>query len=162
MKQLENGMKEDNSPEMKKETTKTKERRHGILKNETCRELLFGNFCYYILGQIVIFLFVYNTAKLEVSLGFLLGVLTSVGMLLHMTISLEQAMYMGEKGALNHVRKTTGMRFSVVIIIFVVVGITNICNILAALIGVMALKVSAYLQPFTHKVLAKKFTGKGR
>lgn len=110
----------------------------------------------------MIFLFVYNTAKLEVSLGFLLGVLTSVGMLLHMTISLEQAMYMGEKGALNHVRKTTGMRFSVVIIIFVVVGITNICNILAALIGVMALKVSAYLQPFTHKVLAKKFTGKGR
>lgn len=136
--------------------------RHGILKNSTCRELLIGNLCYYILGQILIIAFVYNSAKMEVSLGFFIGVAVSAAMVLHMTVSLEQAMCMGERGAYTHVRKTTAIRFAVIYIIFIVIGITGFCNILAALAGVMALKVSAYLQPFTHKVLAKKSTGKGR
>ncbi len=150
--------------EMKKEAElqDIRKNRHGIFKNSTCCELLFGNLCYYILGQIIIAAFVFDGAKIEVSLGFLIGVLLSAAMVIHMTISLEQAMCMGEKGAYNHVRKTTAIRLAVLFILFIIIGITDICNILAALAGVMALKVSAYLQPFTHKVLAKKSTGKGR
>lgn len=144
------------------ETKNIVKNRHGILKNSTCRELLFGNICYYILGQILILAFVFNSAKMEASLGFLIGVLLSAAMVIHMTVSLEQAMCMGERGAYNHVRKTTAVRFAFIFIIFIVIGVTNFCNILAALAGIMALKVSAYLQPFTHKVLAKKSTGKGR
>ncbi len=144
------------------ETDNIDKNRHGILKNPTCRELLIGNLCYYILGQILILAFIYNSAKIEVSLGFFIGVLISASMVLHMTVSLEQAMCMGERGAYNHVRKTTAIRFAVIFTIFIVIGVTGFCNILAALAGIMALKVSAYLQPFTHKVLAKKSTGKGR
>lgn len=152
------------TPEMKKEAElqDIQKNRHGIFKNSTCCELLFGNICYYISGQIIIVAFVYNGAKIEVSLGFFIGVLLSAAMVIHMTVSLEQAMCMGEREAYNHVRKTTAIRLAVLFILFIIIGITDICNILAALAGVMALKVSAYLQPFTHKVLAEKSTGKGR
>jgi hypothetical protein len=38
------------------------------------------------------------------------------------------------------------------LVILVIVAFTNIGNIITLLVGVMALKVSAYLQPFTDKL----------
>lgn len=132
----------------------------GIRINEMGKELLIGNFIYYIIGQLVI-LFAAER-KLYVSIGFTLGFLISVFMIIHMTIALEQAMCFNEKGADHHIRKTTAIRMLTSMAALVIIGLTDIGNIVAALFGIMALKVSAYLQPFTHKVLARKSTEKGR
>ncbi len=134
--------------------------RNGIKLNEMGKELLIGNFVYYIIGQIIV-LFTAKS-KLYVSLGFTLGVLISVFMIIHMTIALEQAMCFNERGADRHIRKTTAARMLISLTALILIGITDIGNIVAALFGIMALKVSAYLQPFTHKVLARKSTEKGR
>lgn len=134
--------------------------KNGIKLNEMGKELLIGNFVYYIIGQIIVLLTVQN--KLYVSLGFTSGFLISVFMIIHMTIALEQAMCFNEKGADHHIRKTTAVRMLISFAALILIGITDIGNIVAAPFGIMALKVSAYLQPFTHKVLARKSTEKGR
>lgn len=134
--------------------------KNGIKLNEMGKELLIGNFVYYIVGQIIVLFTV--RSKLYVSLGFTLGFLISVFMIIHMTIALEQAMCFNEKGADRHIRKTTAVRMLISLAALILIGITDIGNIVAALFGIMALKVSAYLQPFTHKVLARKSTEKGR
>lgn len=58
--------------------------------NRTGIELIIGNVIYYILGQILILIFA--DRKLNVSIGFILGVIISVLMTFHMTIAIEQAM----------------------------------------------------------------------
>lgn len=128
--------------------------------NRTGIELIIGNVIYYILGQILILIFA--DRKLNVSVGFILGVVISVLMTFHMTIAIEQAMSFNERGADRHVKKTTAARMILCFIALIVIGITQVGDIVAALFGVMALKVSAYLQPLTHKVLARKSTEKGR
>lgn len=128
--------------------------KHGILKNQTCVDLLIGSAIFLVVGEIIILLFTRD--KLYETIGFFEGVAISVGMILHMTVSLEQAMCMNSKGAYMHVRKTAAIRLTVVIILLIVIGYFDIGSIVAVLIGTFALKVSAYLQPFTHKALAKK------
>ncbi|MDY6329323.1 MAG: ATP synthase subunit I [Lachnospiraceae bacterium] len=128
--------------------------------NRTGIELIIGNVIYYILGQILILIFA--DRKLNVSVGFILGVVISVLMTVHMTIAIEQAMSFNERGADRHVKKTTAVRMILCFIALIAIGITHVGDIVAALFGVMALKVSAYLQPLTHKVLARKSTEKGR
>lgn len=128
--------------------------------NRTGIELIIGNVIYYILGQILILIFA--DRKLNVSIGFILGVIISVLMTFHMTIAIEQAMSFNERGADRHVKKTTAARMILCFIALIVIGITRVGDMVAALFGVMALKVSAYLQPLTHKVLARKSTEKGR
>lgn len=126
----------------------------GIRINDTAIELIMGDIIYYIIGQI--FIVILAQRKLYVSIGFFCGVLISVGMIIHMAVAMEEAMSLKAKGADKHIRKTTAFRMLGVFLLLVVIGYTDVGNIIAALIGVMALKVSAYLQPLTHKVLAKK------
>lgn len=132
----------------------------GIHINETGVELLIGNVVYYIIGQIII-LFAAKE-RLYLSLGFLAGVIISMIMTIHMIISVEQALSYNENGAGKHMKKTAIIRMVGCGIILVLIGFTKIVDIIGTLIGIMALKVSAYLQPFTHKVLVRKSKGKGR
>ena len=117
-------------------------------------ELIMGDIVFYMIGQILIVILAQR--KLYVSIGFICGVLISVGMILHMAIAMEAAMSLKARGADKHIRKTTAFRMAGVFLLLVIIGYTDIGSIIAALVGVMALKVSAYLQPLTHKVLAKK------
>lgn len=132
----------------------------GIHMNDTGCELIAGDVIYYIIGQIVILIFTKH--KLYHSIGYAYGVLLSIGMVIHMTISLEQAMCMNEKGADKHVKKTAVIRLLAALAALVAFAALAQRCIVGMIFGIMALKVSAYLQPFTHKVLARKSKGKGR
>lgn len=124
---------------------------NGIKLNDTGKELIIGDLVFFVLGEIIILIF--TGRKLYCSIGFIIGLLISVFMIVNMTIAMEQAMSMGEKDADFHVRKTTAIRMLTVFALLVLAGLSDIGNIVATVAGVMALKVSAYLQPFTHKVL---------
>lgn len=52
-------------------------------------------------------------------------------------------------------RKTYVIRLFVVAVVFGVTAYFQVGNIIAALIGVMSLKISAYLQPWTHRVFVR-------
>lgn len=133
--------------------------KNGIKINRMGKELLIGNIIYYIIGQIIILCVAER--KFYISFGFFLGVLISTCMVIHMAVVIEQAMCFNEKGAETHIRKTTAIRMVLVMVALIIIGLTDIGNIVAAVMGVMALKVSAYLQPFTHKVLVRKSKEKG-
>ena len=132
--------------------------RHGIFTNLACVELLAGNLMYLLIGSIIIMIFIFDIKYL---LGFITGVCMSCGMVVHMAVFIEQALRMGEFGAEKHIKKGTAIRYGVLIVLFSIIGITKVVDIIAAMVGVMALKVSAYSQPLTHKVLLKIFK-KGR
>lgn len=132
----------------------------GIRISETAKELIFGELVFYVIGQIIILLLTRN--KIYVSVGFLAGIIISVIMTINMAITVEEAMCLKSRGAYAHIQKTSAIRMAVVMVVLLIIAFFDIGNPLALIIGVMALKVSAYSQPFTHKVLAKKSIEKGR
>ena len=122
-------------------------------------ELFAGVLVYALTGEIIILIFAGN--KLYESVGFIAGALLAAVMIFHMALSVEEAVSMGEEGALKHIRKTYIFRFAAVLAVFLLLFFLHLGDVVAALFGLLSLKVSAYLQPITHKV-AQKITNKGR
>jgi cobalamin synthase len=107
--------------------------------------LLLGIIVFGILCQ-VIGLFLVDD-KADYSIGLWVGVVTAIFMALHMAFSLNSIVERDEKGAQAAATRTNIIRYLVVVIVLGVLMITRIGNPLAAFIGVMGLKVSAYIQP---------------
>lgn len=107
------------------------------------------------LGETVIVLFL--PLKRELALGYATGALYSMAALIHMTVVLDRAVYYEDKGA---IARTIG-GFLVRTLIFILLECLmylagDVTAMLAMLISSMfTMKVSAYLQPFTHRVLEK-------
>ena len=87
--------------------------------------------------------------------GLWIGVATGIGMAIHMKQSLDEALYLDEKGASKYMQKAYAKRYIAVIILFIGVTYFNLVNILTLIAGVMGLKVAAYSQPIMHKLFQK-------
>lgn len=74
---------------------------------------------------------------------------------IHMQRSIEDAIDLGEAGATKHVRLGYATRMVVTLLVAGAVIYFKIGNYVTLLIGVFPLKLSAYLQPFTHKLFQK-------
>lgn len=116
-------------------------------------DLLLGEIIYFVLGEIIILLVAPD--KWGFFFGFLIGTLLAIGILIHMTLSVEDSVSMYEEEAFKHTRKNHVLRILIVLIVFFLIIFLDIANILAVLIGVMSLKVAAYIQPITHKLIQK-------
>ncbi len=127
--------------------------------NSTLIELILGNVIYGIIITIPTLIFMHNRVKMAALLWF--GVLISVAMVVHMYTEIEKSLYMGEHGALKHTRVTTALRYVVVAGVLCLTAFFVKEDVIVTLVGSMALKVSAYIQPFTHRFL-NKFYRKGR
>lgn len=95
------------------------------------------------------------------SIGLIVGLILAMGMCVHMYISIEEALDRGESGAQKHVSKMYAFRVGVIFIVAGIMFYFKIGSVVSLFIGMMGLKVSAYLQPFTHKFF-QKYIGKGR
>lgn len=124
-------------------------KRHGILKSRMLVELLIGNVAVFSVIFILALIFIRDW---RVLLGLGIGVCVACLMVIHMSVTIEQAMYLLPEEAERYVRKQSALRYSAIMIVMCVIGITGFCDIIAAMVGVMTLKVSAYIQPFTHKI----------
>ncbi len=127
-------------------------------------ELLLGECIYFIVGEIIILTVTgvfFKESMLSWGIGFLEGVLIAVAIMIHMAVSVEDSVAMLEDEALKHTRINYIIRMVVVVIVFLLIIFLKLGDIVAALFGLMALKVSAYIQPFTHKI-NEKFISKGR
>lgn len=80
----------------------------------------------------------------------------AVGMAVNMAIVLRDAVeiYGGEHAQAKIIAKSI-LRYVIVVIVFFVMMKFNLGNLFTAFIGVLGLKISAYLQPFTHKFVLK-------
>ena len=100
--------------------------------NDALPELVLGIIVYGIVVELAGVWFV--TDKLRYTTGLVIGIALAVGMAV--------------------IAKSI-LRYVIVVIVFFVMMKFNLGNLFTAFIGVLGLKISAYLQPFTHKFVLK-------
>ena len=125
----------------------------GKTDNTVLKDMITIMVLYGICAQIIcVFL---PGEQVKMAVGLWVGVVTGIGMAIHLKRSLDEALDLGEAGAQKYMQKSYAIRYLTVVVVFAAVAYLGIANILALLAGVMGLKVSAYLQPIMHKFFAK-------
>ncbi len=107
-----------------------------------------------IVCQLVGVFFVQNQARYASSLWF--GILFSLIATTHMGRTLSRALIDSENASKIIVRGYT-VRYVMIIFVMIVIGVTDVMNPLIVFMAYMSLKVTAYLQPITHKLYNKLF-----
>lgn len=98
--------------------------------------------------------------KWAYAIGLWYGIAIAVGMAINMAIVIYDAVtFDGEDGAKTRVASKSLLRYVVVAILFGILCYFHLGNLFAAFMGVMGLKVSAYLQPLFTRVV-NKITGR--
>jgi len=92
------------------------------------------------------------------SIGLWYGVLMAAGMAWHMWFSVPKSVDRGEGGARKFTTASSMIRYLVVVIVYAAICYFDFGSPLWAFAGIMTLKVSVYLQPFTHKLFMKLFS----
>lgn len=132
-------------------------------------DLVLGIIFFGILGSfIIIGLYVasvpvesfFDDSLLQIMIGYLTGILFSVILIIHMTASVERSLELGEHGALKHTRIMYIIRIVALVAVYAVMLIFGIGNVFSMLFGLFSLKLSAYIQPITHKMTSRLRTKK--
>lgn len=121
--------------------------------NPMLKSLLIGIFVYAALGVVIVLLV--TDDKLWNLLGFVLGVLLSAFMVLHMSKAIDVAVHQDENGALKHTRIMYAVRVVLVVGMLVSMMIWKYANPVTALFGLFSLKFSAYFKLITIKINSK-------
>ena len=122
--------------------------------NDALPGLVLGIVIYGIVIELVGVWFVED--KLRYSTGLLIGIAVAIGLAINIAIVIRDAVEIyGADGARNRLIIKSVLRYFVVVVVFFVMMKFNLGNLATAFIGVLGLKVSAYLQPFAHKVIFK-------
>ncbi len=122
-------------------------------KDETLTELIVGIIFLGVIAQVVCLIAFKD--DLYNAIGLWSGSVIGIGMAIHMKRSIEDALDFGEEGAIKHIRKTYAFRMTVVIIVMGCLIYFDLGNPLTLLVGLITLKISAYLQPHIHKLFFK-------
>ena len=122
--------------------------------NDALPGLVLGIVIYGIVVELVGVWFVED--KLRYSTGLLIGITVAIGLAINIAVVIRDAVEIyGADGARNRLIVKSVLRYLVVVVVFFVMMKFNLGNLVTAFIGVLGLKVSAYLQPFAHKVILK-------
>lgn len=93
--------------------------------------------------------------KLRFTVGLWVGIACAEFMAVHIAMILEEAARIGGDQSRRLSAKSV-FRYLVVVIVFLVMMKFELGNLVAAFIGVMGLKISAYAQPLMHKIKVKQ------
>ena len=123
--------------------------------NDALPGLVVGIILYGIVIQLTGVWFVED--KLRYSTGLWAGIIMGVGLAIHLAIVIRDTVEMGgdTKHANGRVIAKSLMRYGTVRILFFILGYCHLGNLITAFLGVMGLKVSAYLQPVGMKLAGK-------
>lgn len=91
------------------------------------------------------------------SLGLWIGIVIAMLCGLHMYVTLDRAFDGPEGDVSKRMTVANVTRYLVVVIVFMILALTRTGNPIVTFIGIMGLKVAAYMQPFTHKLTNKIF-----
>ena len=120
--------------------------------NRTLFELEIGIVMYGIICQVFVFLV---KDKAGYSLGLWMGVLIAMASAFHMWWALDRALDLGERQAVKTMSTHNVLRYVFIVVAFALIAISGIANPLAAFLGIMGLKVSAYMHFITQKISTK-------
>ncbi|MCD7708607.1 MAG: hypothetical protein LUI02_01885 [Clostridiales bacterium] len=95
--------------------------------------------------------------KLSYSIGLWYGVAIAVGMAINLATVIYDAVASGGEGkrANRRVIARSLLRYAVVAVLFFALGFFNFGNLLMAFLGVLGLKISAYMQPVIGKIIGR-------
>lgn len=99
--------------------------------------------------------------KAGYSIGLWIGVLLALAAGTHMWWVLDRFLGYAGDAAVKIITRHNIIRYMVIVIVMALVMISGFANPLSAFLGLMGLKVAAYLQPFTHKICAKFYQDHG-
>lgn len=94
--------------------------------------------------------------KFLYSMALWLGIVLAIVTVLHMYRTLDKALDLGTE-AQKIVTIANLVRYACIVVVFAVIMITETLNPLITFMGLMSVKVAAYLQPITHKICNKIF-----
>ena len=118
--------------------------------NEALPGLVFGIVLYGVVLQLAGVWFVED--KLYYSIGLWYGIIIAVGMAINRATVIFDSVAMGESKHANRIIIAKSLlRYAVVVILFFILGYFDFGSLLMAFLGVLGLKISAYLQPLLHK-----------
>lgn len=121
--------------------------------NETLLELSIGVLFWGIAAQAVGVWMVED--KPGYSIGLWIGVFLAIASGIHMWWSLDRSLDYGRDTAVKLMTKHNIIRYLAIVVAMGLIMVSGFANPLAAFLGLMGLKVAAYLQPFTHRICAK-------
>lgn len=128
-------------------------------KNNTLIELLAG---IVFLGVIIQIVCIFALKEhLYHAVGLWSGIIVACFMAIHMQRSIEDALDLGPDGAEKYARNAYAIRTVVTLVVIGVVIYFKLGNPITLVIGIFPLKLSAYLQPYTHKLFLW-FCGKSK
>ena len=126
--------------------------------NTTLVELWIGTGLFGVLSLLAGIWFVQN--KTAYALGLLVGTLTAMYMSWHMARSIDKMIDKAEQGldGSSGMRASSLLRYGLVVLILIASAfVSEYVNPVSVFVGIIGLKVAAYLQPFTHKIVFKVF-----
>lgn len=124
-----------------------------IRNNRTLIELMIGAAAYCTLWEAVLLIF--TERKLYHTIGLLIGFALCIILSVSIADSLDAAVELDEKGAKAYIQKKASLRYLIVCAVIIVLAIFDFANPLTCFAGLMGLKIGAYIQPFTHKILTR-------
>lgn len=120
----------------------------------TLFELCLGIFLYGIIFQVVLLFF---SREISYSLGLWIGVALAAVGAVHMWWSIDKGMEQAAKQAAKTVGTNNLIRYLVLVIVMFVLVYTDFANPIFMFCGYMGMKISAYLNPWLHKVSDRIF-----
>lgn len=119
-------------------------------KNETLIELVAGILFLGVIFQLICVLvlkeFLYH------AIGLWTGIIIACFVAIHLQRSIEDSLDMGIEDAEKHARNAYVIRTVVTLVVIGIIICFNLGNPITLVIGIFPLKLSAYLQPYTHKL----------
>ena len=122
-------------------------------KDNTLSEMLVGIILWGLIVQIVLLVgfkdYLYN------AIGLWSGIAIAAGMAIHMKRSIEDILDLPGPYAAQDYRGGFAKRMSMAALVIIVVFYFELGNPLSLLAGIFSLKISAYTQPYMHKLFQK-------
>lgn len=125
--------------------------------NSVLPELLLGILIYGILAQLIGVWFVKD--KIMYSAGLWAGVSLAAAMAVHMAVVIEDAVSLGSSQ--GRVIIMSLLRYGAAVLVFFCTAYFHLGDPMAVFVGVMGLKIAAYMQPSIHKAFSKQSKKKG-
>lgn len=121
--------------------------------DKTVFELAIGIVCWGMICQMAFVWFVQD--KNGYSAGLWIGVFLALAAAVHMWWGLNKALDFPQASAVKAMTKYNIIRYFLIVLVMAFLMVSGFANPLSAFLALMGLKVSAYLQPFTHKIISK-------
>lgn len=120
----------------------------------TLFDLCLGIFLYGIVFQIVLLFF---SREASYSLGLWIGVVLAIGGVVHMWWSIDRGMDQASRQAAKTIGTNNLIRYFVLVVVMFVLIYTDFANPIFMFCGYMGMKISAYMNPWLHKISEKVF-----